>query len=243
MLPDHGSAAGTPAPTPPDRVTALFEVLLCSGFPTQALVVGVLAVAGYRPPAPALTLSYVVALSLIDSAVLVTLIVVFMRLRGERVADVFFGDRPIGREAAAGVALIFVALAIGIGVLTLLQMLAPGLHDVERNPLQALIRTPRDAAVFALVVVIAGGIREELQRAFLLRRFERQLGGPVLGVIVASAAFGAGHRVQGADAAIATALLGAFWAVMYLRRRSVVAPVVSHSGFNLLQLLQFATLG
>ena len=91
--------------------------------------------------------------------------------------------------------------------------------------------------------MIAGGIREELQRAFVLRRFERQLGGPLVGVIVASAAFGAGHRVQGADAAIATALLGAFWAVTYLRRRSVIAPVISHSGFNLLQLLQFATLG
>ncbi len=202
-----------------------------------------LAAAGYRPPTAELTLSYVVAVSLIDSAVLVALIVVFLRLRGEPIADVFFGRRPIGREMAAGVPLIFVALAIGIAVLTLLQMVAPGLHDVDQNPLQALVDSPQDAAVFAIVVVIAGGIREELQRAFLLRRFERHLGGPLLGVVVTSAAFGAGHGVQGTDAALATALLGAFWAVTYLRRRSVVAPVVSHSGFNLLQLLQFATLG
>ena len=222
-----------------DRVTAVLEVLLCSGFPTQALVVGMLAAAGWRPVAP-LTLTYVVALSLIDSVVLVALIVAFIRLRGERVSEVFFGGRPVVAEAVAGVPLIFAALAIGIGILTLLRMVAPGLHDVEQNPLEALIATPRDAAVFAIVVVIAGGIREELQRAFLLRRFERQLGGPIVGVIVASAVFGAGHRVQGADAAIATALLGAFWAVVYLRRRSVMAPVVSHSGFNLLQLLQVA---
>ncbi len=198
-----------------------------------------LAAAGWRPVAP-LTLSYVVALSLIDSVVLVALIVTFIRLRGERVSEVFFGGRSVLAEAVAGVPLIFAALAIGIGVLTLLRMVAPGLHDVEQNPLEALIATPRDAALFAVVVVIAGGIREELQRAFLLRRFERQLGGPLVGVIVASAVFGAGHRVQGADAAIATALLGAFWAVVYLRRRSVMAPVVSHSGFNLLQLLQVA---
>ena len=204
-------------------MTALLEVLLCSGFPTQALVVGMLAVAGWRPVAP-LTLSYVVALSLIDSVVLVALIVTFIRLRGERVSEVFFGGRSVVAEAVAGVPLIFAALAIGIGILTLLRMVAPGLHDVEQNPLEALIATPRDAALFAVVVVIAGGIREELQRAFVLRRFERQLGGPIVGVIVASAVFGAGHRVQGADAAIATALLGAFWAVVYLRRRSVMAP-------------------
>jgi len=222
-----------------DRVTAVLEVLLCSGFPTQALVVGMLAAAGWRPVAP-LTLSYVVVLSLIDSVVLVALIVTFIRLRGERVSEVFFGGRSVVAEAVAGVPLIFAALAIGIGILTLLRMVAPGLHDVEQNPLEALIATPRDAAVFAVVVVIAGGIREELQRAFLLRRFERQLGGPIVGVIVASAVFGAGHRVQGADAAIATALLGAFWAVVYRRRRSVMGPGVSHSGFNLLQLLQVA---
>ncbi len=220
-------------------MTAVLEVLLCSGFPTQALVVGMLAAAGWRPVAP-LTLTYVVALSLIDSVVLVALIVTFIRLRGERVSEVFLGGRSVVAEAVAGVPLIFAALAIGIGILTLLRMVAPGLHDVEQNPLEALIATPRDAAIFAVVVVIAGGIREELQRAFLLRRFERQLGGPIVGVIVASAVFGAGHRVQGADAAIATALLGAFWGVVYLRRRSVMAPVVSHSGFNLLQLLQVA---
>ncbi|OFW17580.1 MAG: hypothetical protein A3F69_02100 [Acidobacteria bacterium RIFCSPLOWO2_12_FULL_66_10] len=58
-----------------------------------------------------------------------------------------------------------------------------------------------------------------------------------------SAAFGAGHLLQGADAAIATGLLGAFWGATYLRRRSAVAPMVSHSGFDLLQVLQFTVAG
>jgi membrane protease YdiL (CAAX protease family) len=61
--------------------------------------------------------------------------------------------------------------------------------------------------------------------------------------VVASVLFGAGHLIQGADAAIATGILGAFWGVVYLRRRSVAAPVVSHSGFNLLQLAQALILG
>ena len=113
----------------------------------------------------------------------------------------------------------------------------------RNNPLQDLIRTPRDAAVFAVVVVVAGGLREEIQRAFLLRRFERWVGGAGVGVVVTSVAFGAGHFVQGVDAAIATGLLGAFWAVVYVRRRSVVAPIVSHAGFNLLQLAQFLVSG
>jgi membrane protease YdiL (CAAX protease family) len=89
-----------------------------------------------------------------------------------------------------------------------------------------------------LVVLVAGGIREEIQRAFLLHRFEEYLGGGTAGVLVTSAAFGAGHLLQGADAAIATGLLGAFWGAVYLRRRSAVAPMVSHAGFDLLQIAQ-----
>ena len=41
---------------------------------------------------------------------------------------------------------------------------------------------------------------------------------------------------------LVTGLLGAFWGVVYLRRRSAVAPMVSHAGFDLLQILQFVTM-
>jgi membrane protease YdiL (CAAX protease family) len=91
-------------------------------------------------------------------------------------------------------------------------------------------------------VLVAGGVREEIQRAFLLHRFEVWLGGGAVGVMVTSVAFGAGHLLQGYDVAIVTGLLGAFWGVVYLRRRSAVAPMVSHAGFDLLQILQFVTL-
>ena len=86
-------------------------------------------------------------------------------------------------------------------------------------------------------------MREELQRAFLLQRFVRHLGGPAVGVIVLSVAFGAGHYMQGWDAVVTTGLLGAFWAVLYLRRGSSVAPIVSHAGFNALEVLRVAIVG
>jgi uncharacterized protein len=122
-------------------------------------------------------------------------------------------------------------------VLTAVQWFAPWLHTVARNPLQDLIGSTGQTAVFALVVVIAGGIREEVQRAFLLHRFDVWLGGATVGLVVTSIAFGAGHfDLQGADAAITTALLGACWGIVYLRRRSALAPIVSHAGFDLLEI-------
>lgn len=97
--------------------------------------------------------------------------------------------------------------------------------------------------MLGVIAILAGGVREELQRAFLLRRFEQHLGGPAIGVLVLSTAFGLGHIPQGWDAVIATGLLGVFWAVVYLRRRSSIAPMVSHAGFNSLEVLRLALMG
>jgi len=223
-------------------VVALLEVLLCSDYPTQFALGATFAAIGFRPFAPngRLVVSYVVALSLADTALLLGLILFFLRAHGERARDVFLGTRSVAREAILGVPLIFVALGIAVSVLLLVQRFAPSLHTVERNPFQELIRTPREAALFAVVVTIAGGVREEIQRAFLLHRFDVWLGGGTFGVLITSVAFGAGHfELQGGDAAIATGLLGAFWGVVYLRRRSAIQPIVSHSGFNLLQIVQY----
>jgi membrane protease YdiL (CAAX protease family) len=64
-----------------------------------------------------------------------------------------------------------------------------------------------------------------------------------VGVVVLSIGFGLGHIVQGWDAVITTGALGAFWAVLYLRRRSSIAPIVSHSGFKSLEVLRVAIWG
>lgn len=187
-----------------------------------------------------LTLGYIVVLSLADTVLVLALILLFLRSHGEQPGALFLGGRPLGPEFVAGLPLIFGALGLALVAILTIRWMAPWLEPAEANPLQALIDTRRTALLFGIVVVVAGGFREELQRAFILRRFDHGLGGPKVGIVVGSLAFGAGHLLQGADAALTTALLGAFWAITYLRRGSVVAPIVSHSGFNLLQLAQMA---
>jgi len=232
------------APTAAERTVALIEVILCSDYPTQFALNATFLALGFHAQGPdGLNFGFVMALSLTDTVFLVGLIVLFLVAHGERPSEVFFGGKPFGPEVRLGIPLTFVAFAIALLVLLAVRAVAPWLHTVEHNPLQDLMRTPGKALMFAGLVVVAGGIREELQRAFLLRRFERSLGGAHVGIVVASIAFGAGHFVQGIDAVIATALLGAFWGVVYLKRRSVIAPMVSHSGFDLLQVLQFIAAG
>ena len=239
-----GDAAAAPAmPTPAERFVALLEILLCSDYPTQIALAATFAAFGWRPQdGGTLSLSYVATISIVDSIFLTALIVFFLRMHGESPRELFFGNRPIASEARAGVPLMFVAFGIALVVLLTIQAIAPSLHTVPHNPLQDLVRSPGDAVLFAVVLIVAGGVREEIQRAFLLRRFERWLGGARFGLVASSVMFGAGHFIQGVDAAIATAVLGAFWGYVYLRRRSIGAPVVSHAGFNLVQVAQFLAL-
>ena len=91
------------------------------------------------------------------------------------------------------------------------------------NPLEGLIGTGASLWLFLVVVIVAGGVREELQRAFLLHRFRGDLGQPWMGLLITSLAFGMGHTLQGLDAAIITGTLGAIWGAMYLTRGSALA--------------------
>lgn len=230
---------------PIERAAAALEVILCSGFPTQVIIVALLTTVGMKPVGGGgqLSPSFVFTLTLLDTLVLIGLILFFLRAHRESPREMFVAARPHTRELLVGVALIPASFALVIGVLLLLQLVVPGLRNVPHNPLQDLAHTRANAITFALVVMIAGGVREEVQRAFVLRRFEQYLGGGALGLVLFSAIFGLGHLPQGHDVAIATAILGAFWGAVYLGRRSILAPMVSHAGFNLAQVAKFVVVG
>jgi membrane protease YdiL (CAAX protease family) len=228
------------------RVVALGEIVLCSSLPTQLLITYLLMAAGWAvvDDNGRYSLPFVLTLSLADTLLLIAIMVALTRAHGQSSTELWLGNRPLKREVLRGLLFVPVVFLLVVVLLNALRALAPWLHSVPENPLEQLAKGGlMDAAMFGVVAIVAGGIREELQRAFLLKRFEDHLGGAVVGVIVLSTAFGLGHWVQGLDAVITTGTLGAFWAVIYLRRRSSVAPVVSHAGFNSLEVLRVAVTG
>ena len=214
---------------------------MCSGYPTQIAISYALLAVGVPPMTASgeLNASFVFLLALADTVLLLSLIVWLLRRRGERPLTVFFGDRPPAREIAVGIASLPLILALVVALTLAIRRIAPVLHDVPNNPLEALLGDhPGAIWLFLLVVIVAGGVREELQRAFLLHRFRRDLGQPWLGLVITSIAFGLGHTLQGSDAAVITGALGAAWGALYLTRRSALGPMVSHSLFNSGELLK-----
>jgi membrane protease YdiL (CAAX protease family) len=230
------------APPPPRRAVwpTWVEILVCSGYPTQILIGQLLVLAGIMPTDANGSLSgtFVFILSLVDTVVLLTLIVALLVRRGERPLDVFFGGRPALPEIGVGVLSFPFVVTVMIVLMLSIRRFVPSLRTVPDNPLEGLIGSGFSIWLFLAVVIVAGGVREELQRAFLLHRFRGDLGQPWMGLFITSLAFGLGHTLQGLDAAVITGTLGAIWGAMYLTRGSALAAMVSHSLFNSGELLR-----
>jgi membrane protease YdiL (CAAX protease family) len=241
-VPDSPAApqpAAGPAP-PVARWAALFEVIAVCGIPTQ-LMVGLFLIRGLGmafDPAGGLSLQFFASLSLADTALVAILIRLFLWFSDERPADVFLGTRPVRGEILRGLALVPIVFVLVTGLVVALRAVVPSLHTVAENPLEGFLDNALSAGVFLFVAVLAGGVREELQRAFILHRFAQRLGGIKVGLVVFSLLFGLLHVDQGADVAIAIGLLGFAWGVLFIVRRSAILGMANHAGFNALQVVQ-----
>jgi membrane protease YdiL (CAAX protease family) len=224
---------------------AAMEVVLASGLPTQFALGALLMGLGLAPYGAdgRLSMTYVATLLTADTVALIALIVWRLRAGGERTRTVVLGTRRWTREAWLGLAMLPALLGGVVALMAALRQVWPALHNVDANPFEALARSPLNAALLMVLVVVSGGLKEECQRAFVLHRFEQSLGGARTGLAVYSLVFGAGHMIQGYDVGIATMLMGVAWGMMFLWRRSIVAPAVCHAGFNAAQIVQFIIWG
>jgi membrane protease YdiL (CAAX protease family) len=227
---------------PPSAAIALVQIILCSGLPTQLALQFVLTAVGIEAPTTTKewSLGYVAGVLVADTALVVGLILLFLRASGETPRNVFLGRRSVAWEWSVGISLVPAAFIVIAAINVIVQRYAPTLHQPQ-NPFQPLVQTPYGMIIFTSLSILAGGVREEMQRAFALHRFT-QMGIPYVGLIVFSVAFGVGHLVQGWDAAIMTGSLGALWGFVYLRRGSIVAPAVCHGAFDAIEVIAFGLL-
>ena len=161
---------------------ALLEVCLCSGAPTQLLVGGALALFGLRAGADGqITLQLLAFLAGLDTLILVGLVFALLVVGGESPRRVLLGTRPVAGEVLRGFGLLPWVFLLAVVTGMALMRWAPGLFTP--NPFATLASTRMEFVLLALVAVLAGGVREEIQRAFILHRFEQRLGGALVGVL------------------------------------------------------------
>jgi len=203
----------------------------------------------------------VVLFMALEATLTLILIVWFLHYRGENLSTLGWVWKNIGPEVGWGIACVPVLFVSTIFVSIFFQNFFPK-YVSTANPLLDLVEDSGDLALFLMSSLYVGGIKEEIQRAFVLDRFERYLGaillwpflrfvdlsnscreevsrrlGVVVGLILWSILFAVGHAVQGVDSAAAAGVLGLLFGLLYLWRRNLIAPMVAHALFNVTTLL------
>lgn len=171
----------------------------------------------------------------VRAGVVLALVWALMWGSGERPVDLGLGLRDVRLALVRG-------LLLAVGVFLLMNVVGSAVRSLfggntgTAPAVVALFRDPREAPYWVFAAVVGGGFTEELQRAFVLTRFERAFGkaGLVVALLIDSACFGVGHLYQGPAGAVSTAITGLLFGLVFLRRRRVADAMVAHAGYDLI---------
>lgn len=220
------------------RIQALFEVLLVSGLVSSLIAVLPFARLIHGNINVMSNAHLMAGYLMIEACVTFLLLLIVLKLHRETPAEMGFRFTRWTADSLIGLAVVPLLFVFGTGIGLIFQTFFPR-YFMDRNPLTEAIRTPGDLILILVAGLIAGGIKEELQRAFILTRFRRHLGGATLGLIIWSTAFGAGHYVQGAQGMLSAGIFGLIFGIAYLARGSLVAPIVAHGTYNTIAILGY----
>ena len=175
----------------------------------------------------------------INKCIVIGSIFLLLRLEGEWFGQIGVNRRAWPRHVGIGVGIgLAMFFVFNVGLSSIMGSLFPRATDSGPS-VMAYFRQPANLMVWLPIGIFGGGVVEELQRIFVMTRFEKWLGRPglVLGVILSSMMFGFGHLYQGLGIAIATAVSGAVLALVYLRERSALEPIAAHALSDILAML------
>ena len=222
-----------------DRVLALIEVLLLTGLLSSLLAV--LPFFAFRKKSLELLTTDVRTISLfllLEAGITMVLLMLILKAHRETLRSLGLRWERWRSDLITGLGLVPFLFLINAGVSFAFRTYLPKYYT-EKNPLTELIHSPQQLGIFIFSALVAGGLKEELQRAFILNRFGRYLGGSGLGLVLWSLVFGAGHYVQGVQGIVIATIYGFVLGATYLLSKSLVPPFVAHGAYDALALVVY----
>lgn len=167
------------------------------------------------------------AASIFRDFALIALILFFLWHNGESLANIGWKARNRDQEIIFGL-LLFIPFTIVIGfVQKILQILG---FSLSAEPLPSFLH-PHGTAEYILaffLVVIVAVAEETIFRGYLMLRFRALTASPAAAVLLSSVIFSLGHGYEGTAGAITVGCMGALFALVYMWRQSLIAPMVIH---------------
>lgn len=158
---------------------------------------------------------------------LVALVFFFLFRNGEPRAAVGWTGRGVVREIALGLGL-FLPLLVGAQALE--SILRSAGLSAPTSPAPELVPVPDiGELLLAIVLVAVVAVSEEIIfRGYLLLRFSHLLRGRRGAVVLSAIVFSIGHGYEGPAGVVTVGVVGLVLGLVYLRRQSLVAPIVMH---------------
>jgi membrane protease YdiL (CAAX protease family) len=206
------------------RKEQLVEVLVFLFLIVPSMVLGLLLI--HKQPERVGFVLVAVSILLRDVG-LAALIFFFLWRNGESISRVGWRFRAAWREVLLGVVL-YVPF---FGAMLALDRLFVRLGLSQPTPGAEAFLKPHGAAqlVLAGVLVVVVAITEEtIFRGYLLLRFSAVSRSMAFAVVLSSFIFSIGHGYEGGAGVATVGMMGVIFALVYLWRRSLVAPVTIH---------------
>jgi membrane protease YdiL (CAAX protease family) len=158
---------------------------------------------------------------------LVALLLFFIWRNHEPVISLGWSLRHLSREAFLGLALFFPTFIAASG---LERVLVSAGFSSPATPLPALqAKGGLGYSVLGLILVAVVAVSEEtIFRGYLILRIKALASSPLAAVILSAFIFSLGHGYEGSAGVVTVGFLGLVFAVVYLWRGSLVAPIVMH---------------
>ena len=180
--------------------------------------------------------------TILRDAALVCLILFFLWRNGEPAERMGWNFKNIWRESAVGLGL-FIPFYFGAGMLeTLLQK--AGL-SLPLTPVPSYM-TPSDMPKIVLavfLVTIVAVAEETIFRGYLIMRFQDLNTGAPTAIVLSAFLFSIGHGYEGTAGVITVGVMGLVFALVYLWRRSLVAPMIMHCLVDFISIVVVPVLG
>jgi membrane protease YdiL (CAAX protease family) len=164
--------------------------------------------------------------SILNDLALLSLVLYFMWRNAEPMRRVGWNFDHPGRDIAWALVL-FLPVVFGGNLIQSLLHQAGFSGPARQAPFLTVSGTANVLLGLTIVTVVAV-VEETIFRGYLMLRFQAITGRITAAVLLSSLVFSLGHGYEGVAGAISVFVLGVIFALIYLWRSSLVAPVVIH---------------
>jgi membrane protease YdiL (CAAX protease family) len=158
---------------------------------------------------------------------LVGLILFFIWRNGEPIAWIGWRFKNGWKEIILG---LWLFLPVFYGMDLLEQALQAGGLSAPSTPLPSFLAAKgiAESLLACLLVIVVAAAEETIFRGYLILRLKAITASPAAAVVLSAVIFSLGHGYEGSAGVVTVGVMGLVFALVYLWRQSLVAPMVIH---------------